>query len=88
MWAYLLRYDGLTFSILDEDQWCLRTIPETESWYIAHDCMKFGYTDKKWKTIHMPYYRLPESVYEDYSTLRKLIDESIIAARIAKKSKI
>lgn len=87
MWCYILRSEWITFSILDEDHWYLRTIPETEDWYIKNDCSKFGYIDKKWKEIFMPYFCLPEETFDDVELLGKLIHESVIAAKIAKQSK-
>lgn len=85
MWCYILRSEWVTFSILDESKWYLRTIPETEDWYIANNCKKFEYTDKNWKTIFMPYHALPEYIFEEREKLTRLIGESIIAAQMSKK---
>ncbi|WP_370280742.1 TfoX/Sxy family protein [Pontibacterium sp.] len=70
---------GLMFALVADDQLYLKSDPQTETRYKAHDLERFTYM-KKGKPCHLNYYQAPEECLDNSE---ELVEWSAMAYQVA-----
>lgn len=92
MGGYVLKSEGKTFAIVEEDILWLKGAPEVKDWYVSRGGKQFSYMkiapgggERKVQKMH--FYSVPEEVLEDREQMREWIEIALSVATEPKRVK-
>jgi DNA transformation protein len=78
--------DGLMFALVVRDVLYLKADAQTSPRFAAEGCEQFGYTRKDGRRTDLPYWRMPDRLYDDPTELADWAREAFTVAQARRAS--
>jgi len=80
--------DGIVFALVLRDVLYLTADEQSAPRFEAEGCGRFDYTRKSGRRGHLPYWRLPDRLYDDPAELAEWARVALAVARVRKAAKV